>query len=311
MENHNRLAQQLGKQLQNGEKPDLSGDSILSFLESYKQNQEKQANSTSINSDKIWAGIEPVLERKSARIFTFNRIIYAVAAVLAIVALSFVFRFSSFLGETENKILAQTAQNYEHVQINNEAEITLRNYSTLKEIESESSVYAVELSGEAYFQVQKREEQVFKVITKHGFVEVLGTRFTVKSNQNETIVYLEEGKVRATSISNKNIILQPNEVIRLSENQTIERIENPNPKVYTAWLNNEILLNARSVSQVLGEIQQHYHISINFPKNRSFDKLSGVLRLESKEKVLSDLGLVLGGEFKKESENTFNWVNRD
>lgn len=311
MENLNRLAHQLGQSLQNGEKPDLSSDSILSVLESYKSNQAQEVNVSPINSDKIWARIEPVLEHKSAKIFTLNRFIYAVAAVLAIIALSFVFRFSSFLNQHEYKTLAQTAQNYEHIRIKNEAEITLRNYSSLKEIESENNVYAVELTGEAYFNVQKREAQVFKVITKHGFVEVLGTRFTVKSDQNETIVYLEEGKVRATSILNNNMILLPNDVIRLSENHAIERIVTENPQAYSAWLNNEILLNARSVSQVLNELEQHYQLKINFPKNRALDKLSGVLRLESKEKTLSDLGLVLGGEFIKESENKFNWVNRE
>ncbi len=55
---------------------------------------------------------------------------------------------------------------------------------------------SIELDGEGYFEVEQGSE--FTVNTDLGQVKVLGTKFTVWENDDELVVYCQEGKVNAS-----------------------------------------------------------------------------------------------------------------
>src|SRR5690606_30518516 len=75
----------------------------------------------------------------------------------------------------------------------------------------------VQLEGEAFFEVEKRENQEGKNIsfiiqTLTQKVEVLGTVFNINAyNGNPVKTTLTEGKVRVTSLSGHSVVLKPGE----------------------------------------------------------------------------------------------------
>ena len=77
------------------------------------------------------------------------------------------------------------------------------------------------LEGEAFFEVKKGS--TFKVITPNGDVQVLGTKFNVRSRKNSFDVQCQSGKVDV--ISTKGKILQeltPGDVVRIIDNKIVD-----------------------------------------------------------------------------------------
>ena len=100
--------------------------------------------------------------------------------------------------------------------------VTLNGNSTLQYFSdwSAGETRVVKLQGEAYFQVDKKEETntKFQVLTKDLTVEVLGTVFNVNTRQEATKVFLEKGKVKLNLEDKKStqLLLEPGQVVTYS-----------------------------------------------------------------------------------------------
>ena len=307
VENLEKLISQLGKDLEQGKKPTLSSDPILALLDSYKNNAH-EVDDESIPSAALWGSIQKQTTAKSAPIFSLSFMKYI--AVAAALILGLAFAYTNFVSNTNSVLLESTLAEYKTVQIESEAEVLLRSYSSLTEIENNDENYTLSLVGEAQFKVKKRKKKLFKIKTPQGSIEVLGTTFTVKTDSLESLVYLAEGKVRVQSVTGNEFILMPDEAIRISSDGSISIIPSSESELFTAWINHEIYLNSRTANDVIKEIERHYAMQIYYPEEPN-EKLSGVLKLGSKDQVLKDIGLVLGGEFKKETETRYSWIKRE
>ena len=126
-----------------------------------------------------------------------------------------------------------------------------------------SSARSVSLTGEAYFDVEKKPNATtFEVRTEHAILEVLGTRFNVKSTDEYTRVFLEEGVVRFYCPDLDSLILmEPGDLVyyeKASEQLTIRK--NEIVQTHTGWREGVTILENVSLSQVLSEIEQMYAI---------------------------------------------------
>ena len=86
--------------------------------------------------------------------------------------------------------------------------LILNKNSEIQFSENYLSERIVTLRGEAFFDILKRSNSDFKVVTSQGFVKVLGTRFEVNSEESSHLfeVKVERGKV-LMSANDKSIVL--------------------------------------------------------------------------------------------------------
>jgi len=307
MEDHN-FTNEL-KKLEDGKSVQFTEDSGLSALNAYKLDQ----NAQNVPSKTMWRvirtetqGAKDSVKKEQARVYFRQILLVAAVVLLAVVSI-----LNIELPEKTSTKLAQTKDAYSTVSINNQANIELRNYSTLTEEMNTDDVYRVRLFGEASVEVQKRENQFFEIQTATALIRVLGTKFTVLAENNSTVIYLEEGKVQFNKKGEKEQqFLAPGEIVSITYDG-VNYLPATEIETYTAWLNNEMVLHSRTVGSVIDEIQRHYNVIISMPVSIKSERLSGTLRLNSINEVLNSVELLIGGKFTQTSQKIYHWKQRE
>lgn len=121
----------------------------------------------------------------------------------------------------------------------------------------------VNLSGEAFFDIAPNPNKPFRIETDQVIVEVLGTAFNVKSeNDNFFELAVERGKVRVTlkSDPSQSQIVLPGEKISASNNHLIKiRNENSN---YFAWKIKHMQFKDELLSNIVNVVNKNYKSNI-------------------------------------------------
>jgi ferric-dicitrate binding protein FerR (iron transport regulator) len=121
------------------------------------------------------------------------------------------------------------------------------------------------LEGEAYFEVQKKEEtgQKFEVVTEDLTIQVLGTIFNVNAREASTEVFLEEGKVSLNLEEQTNtILMEPGELLtytKASGSSTKKRIEDEAP---ASWKDGTAILTNSLLQDIIQKIHELYEVTV-------------------------------------------------
>ncbi|MRI02228.1 DUF4974 domain-containing protein [Kriegella sp. EG-1] len=124
----------------------------------------------------------------------------------------------------------------------------------------------VYLEGEAYFSVEKFNNQTFNVITNQMNTRVYGTKFNVSSyeNENNTSTVLLEGSVgvyKTKDADDSEIVkIEPGYRANL-ENDAIT-IDKVNVAKYIAWTNHELLFIDDEFEVIIKELERHFNLNI-------------------------------------------------
>ncbi|HEX7846784.1 MAG TPA: FecR family protein, partial [Chitinophagaceae bacterium] len=96
----------------------------------------------------------------------------------------------------------------------------------------------VELTGEAYFEVEKNEAMPFIVKTNKASVQVLGTHFNVMAYPDEEDIKttLLEGKVKVSGLG-KTALLAPGQQAVLDHDNSLQLIKNVDTEEVISWKN--------------------------------------------------------------------------
>lgn len=125
---------------------------------------------------------------------------------------------------------------------------------------------AVQLSGEAYFDVVHDPSRKFTVKTEKQSVEVLGTRFNIGAYQNEpTQTTLVEGSVKISGANNKTIILKPGQ--QAINDDEILTMKNVDSEDYISWTKGELRFVKEPLNILLGKISRWYDIDVQMDEN--------------------------------------------
>ena len=139
--------------------------------------------------------------------------------------------------------------------------------------------------------IQKDPSRPFIVKTKEFEVKVLGTQFNVCAYEedSEASVVLVEGKVEVqTETGNGKTTLAPNQLIAVSEGGT--SVKEVDVFEYICWKDNMMLLNNRTVGEVIERLSRHYGRSIVCEADVENIPISGKLDLrEETEDVVNIL----------------------
>jgi len=123
---------------------------------------------------------------------------------------------------------------------------------------------AVELKGEAFFEVMSDPQNPFTVSSGEMIVTVLGTSFNVKQldNASDVEVYVKTGKVRvALEKSDQYIQLEPEEFGFVESRELARSVqEDPN---YISWKTKDFKFVNSALIEVLQELEDSYHVDIH------------------------------------------------
>ena len=122
---------------------------------------------------------------------------------------------------------------------------------------------ALNLSGEAYFEVTRNEEIPFKVHTEELDVKVLGTKFNFRNYKDdlEAKVCLLEGKV-ALNTRQKETILHPDQQALLDK-KTGKLFVSGTKAAYSAeWTNDRLYFDEVLLSDIIKELERSYDVKI-------------------------------------------------
>lgn len=165
----------------------------------------------------------------------------------------------------------------------------------------------VELDGEAYFDVEHKEEQPFIVSTEKLNIKVLGTEFNVHAykGRNEFNAALIKGSVKIYNKGNEDnaLFISPNEYVELIDNR-LEKKEFGNMD-FLLWREGIYAFDDVAFTEIIHKLELYYDVTIQVVnKKLSTYQFTGKFRQrDGVESVLRTLQKVYYFRFTKDEEN--------
>lgn len=241
---------------------------------------------------RVWKRIQG-LENLPAKVVNRQRFHWwqwAAAAVIIIAITLFfaipadkVITHSTAFGETKNIVLPDQST----VVLNANSKISY------KDNWSRTTARALQLEGEAYFDVTHKENnQPFTVSTEDGVsVEVLGTTFNVYHRTKETKVVLNTGKISLslpTTDSEERIIMEPGDLVEFKSNQYSKK--SVDPQRYVAWTESKLVLDRTSLREMVQMIKDNYGIQVEVvPVSLLDETVSGSMPAARDEELVNQI----------------------
>ena len=156
----------------------------------------------------------------------------------------------------------------------------------------------VQLEGEGFFDVAKKDGQKFVVEAGDMSVTVLGTRFNVRNSSHfeSTEVSLLSGRVAVES-NGCSALLAPGEKVTL-ENGVLEKTTS-DVTFDTAWMDSKLVFENASLSDILNSLEHWYNVNIRVDSTLNLSsRFSLTLSKESFPETQRVLSLLTGCNFK-------------
>lgn len=126
----------------------------------------------------------------------------------------------------------------------------------------------VELTGEAYFEVVKKEHSPFLVTSGEQVVKVLGTRFNISSYAESKFIFttLEEGKVEVFEKNNpqNKCMLIPNQQSVFSKKDLLVSGRQVDPSTFVAWKEGRFVFDDESLGSIMQTLSRWYDVDVIF-----------------------------------------------
>lgn len=194
----------------------------------------------------------------------------------------------------------------QEVQLPDGSRVTLMPFSSLSYSSGFINEREILLSGGAFFEVKKSNDQPFIVNAEKLEVAVLGTKFLVKESGQRTEVFVEEGIVSVSPYANdsKNI-LTAEQGVYLDNSSGIIRPIAATDNMFS-WKSGVLEFDNVQLTKVLEDIRTHYNVSIKL-KNSNIGKCHLTSRFDNKsiDEVLQVLELVLNVEISTSNTNEY------
>ena len=121
------------------------------------------------------------------------------------------------------------------------------------------------LEGEAFFDVVENKNELFIVNSNGINVEVYGTKFNVRNYAEDfnSDIVLVEGSVGIGNSENlEKIILKPSFKGSVNKENLKVTTTKVNTKVYTSWIDGEIIFRNETFTQILKKLERLYNVTI-------------------------------------------------
>ena len=144
----------------------------------------------------------------------------------------------------------------------------------------------VKMEGEAYFEVEHDRRAPFVVSTNGLDIEVLGTRFNIRNDDNEhrvTTVLLEGAvKAYASGREQASVRLHPAQQLVFDTRTHAMRLTDcPSAERSINWIDGRFCFEHDTFGVIVAELKRYYNVDIRFMDNRLRDmRFSGNFRVE-------------------------------
>ena len=267
-------------------------------------------NETEIQFDtaKAWQRVNGTIkaaEPRQAKVISFSKVAIGIAAsFIVVVGLWWLVQSGSSKMETlvaDGKVQTVT--------LGDGTVVSLRNGSLEYPRKFKGDKRNVILTGEAFFEVTKDPAKPFVINAADAEVKVLGTSFSVNTENNQVELIVKTGKVSFTSLKDttKKVFVTAGEKALLS-NSNISKELNTDPN-FDAWQSNKMnFLNVplKNVVQTIGEV---YGVSFTI-KNEDAKQIADVgltvdFKDQSLETVIKELEIITAYHVNKLDDNHY------
>lgn len=161
--------------------------------------------------------------------------------------------------------ITATHGTYARITLPDSSNVWLNGGSTLRyPTRFNNRIRNVDLTGEAYFEVESDVNHPFTVHTRRLTVTATGTAFNVDAYEPDSItaVTMTKGKVQIAIGEMQGFALQPGERIAYNHQLKQYRIQKTDPYKWYAWKDGRLVFRDDPLSYVLKRISQMFNVDI-------------------------------------------------
>ena len=152
------------------------------------------------------------------------------------------------------------------------------------------------LSGRAFFGVASDPDRPFVVRTDLGETTVLGTRFEVRSREDELRVIVVEGRVALISTHGRSTELTKGQVARLETDGDFSVATVRDVYDLLDWDGGVLVFQGTSLAQVAEEVAAHFGVTVTVQDGLSARSLTAWFADDSLQEVVESICLLVGAE---------------
>jgi len=278
--------------------------------------QDSELNQAAyIQAEGLWERgevLNHVKELNSAReqnLFSFLSVLSPTQSTFAmatysfciVICLSLVFYTNFLPGQTQQFAYNTGIGEFLDVQLDDGSQISVNSQSKVEITYSKSERIAHLQQGEVYFEVATEVNRPFLVKTKNGSVSVLGTRFSVRQTDSDTLVTVSEGRVSLFDKPDKfdhtksGRVLTKNQRSDFTGTITGRQIENIDAEALLSWRRQRLTFRNMPLRQVVSDLnpyfKQEFVFDTELKRNQSvLDKqITGNIKINNIDSVLLTL----------------------
>ncbi|RZM24965.1 MAG: FecR family protein [Pedobacter sp.] len=212
-------------------------------------------------------------------------------------------------GAADNSLntLSTTKGETYQVQLPDGSKVWLNSASSLSYGTSlnEDGVRRVNLTGEAYFEVEKDAAHPFIVESGNQQVEVLGTEFNVNAYQDEKVfrTTLLKGSVKLSEEGVSTILVPGTQAANANGKIKLTKVDT---ELAVAWKNNKFIFDRLPIEEIMRMIARWYNLEVVYEGNIPSGTFWGsVSRFENVSKALVPLEATGNVHFKIEGRRIY------
>lgn len=195
---------------------------------------------------------------------------WAAAAIIVIAVTIGIFQFNK-ISDNYKPLVESTTGSLKKIVLPDGSIVTLNSFSTISVSDFDSDERIVSLSGEAYFEV-KPDAKPFIVKTTTGNIQVLGTKFNVKSRINIPFqVALLSGKISLTT-SAGTYLMAPGDIITEEINNSYIKSQINNSTL--GWLEQKLVFENETLFNIVQALEGQYNVTLEYDANLKSEKLT-------------------------------------
>ncbi|HEY0770838.1 MAG TPA: FecR domain-containing protein [Sphingobacteriaceae bacterium] len=259
-----------------------------------------------IQRDMFFAIKDQIEQHESqSRIVSIRPLVYKVAASITVVLAVALWWFNSSNHFTEIKT---AFGEHKTVTLPDNSQVILNGNSILKYSANwdATSSREVWLEGEGFFSVTHTANNQKFIVHGSGEldVEVLGTKFNMKTRNDASEVMLTEGKVRLAMGEEKNakeLFLKPGDLATVRNKDLSTRsVKHHN---YTSWVDNKLVFDRTPLRELATLLHDTYGLTVTF-ESRSLEEreLSGEISSATADDILYAIAETFNLKIEKEGD---------
>ena len=261
--------------------------------------------------DRIHASLSPVLQAKPKLHLLPNKRLLrwglAIAASLLFVCMAYVVQGLIHQQNPQLMRLHHQDRSPRALRLPDGTEVWLKQGATLEYPASFSAdTRNVQLlQGQAYFDVYSNPSQPFIVSTPHFRIHVTGTAFDIRAEEDQSILSVEEGRVRVESPSLRFASLRLEAKQQLIITPHARYTRTLNSENHLAWRTGLLSFQDTSLGKILEALSDYYKVSLQAPPLSTKCAITVTFNKQSLESALDLIDQLTEGSHKTLEKDSY------